>query len=83
MAKYAQMMTEEWVHMTTFTGTEMKINDVVHRIDPNLVTSSDKKLKVWGYLMTQYNLKPGLRKFGARGEEAAITEMMQLHVMNT
>jgi hypothetical protein len=46
--------------------------------DPSLVTTSEAKLKVWGYLMTQYNLKPGLQKLGARGEAAAITEMTQL-----
>ena len=33
--------------------------------------------------MTKYNLKPGLRKFGARGETAAISELTQLHVMDT
>ena len=33
--------------------------------------------------MTQYNLKPGLRKFGARGETAAISELTQLRVMDT
>jgi hypothetical protein len=34
------------------------------------------------YLLTQYNLKPGLRKFGARGEKAALKEMTQLHIMD-
>jgi hypothetical protein len=33
--------------------------------------------------MTQYNLKPGLQKFKARGEAAAITKMKQLHIMDT
>jgi hypothetical protein len=40
-------------------------------------------MKIWAYLMTQYNLKPGLRKFGARGVTAALDELMQLHVMDT
>jgi hypothetical protein len=40
-------------------------------------------MKVWAYLMTQYNLKPGLRKFGAKGTVAALDELMQLHVMDT
>ena len=33
--------------------------------------------------MTQYNLKPGLRKFGARGARAAVDELTQLHIMDT
>jgi hypothetical protein len=33
--------------------------------------------------MTQYNLKPGLRKFGTRGATAALDELMQLHMMDT
>jgi len=32
--------------------------------------------------MTQYNLKPGLRKFGARGVNAAVKELTQLHIMD-
>ncbi len=32
--------------------------------------------------MTQYNLKPGLRKFVTRGEKAALKEMTQLHIMD-
>ncbi len=32
--------------------------------------------------LTQYNLKPGLRKFGTRGEKAALKEMTQLHIMD-
>ncbi len=33
--------------------------------------------------MTQYNLKPGLQKFGQKGADAAVKELMQLHVMDT
>ena len=33
--------------------------------------------------MTQYNLKPGLRKFDQRGQTAAVKELTQLHVMDT
>ncbi len=40
-------------------------------------------MKVWVYLMTQYNLKPGLKKLGARGTTAALDELMQLHMMDT
>ena len=51
--------------------------------DTALLTISEDKIKVWGYIMTQYNLKPGLRKFGARGAAAAVKELTQLHIMNT
>jgi hypothetical protein len=40
-------------------------------------------MRVWAYLMVQYNLKPGLRKFGSRGEEATVKELSQLHIMDT
>ena len=33
--------------------------------------------------MTQYNLKPGLRKSGARGVIALVKELTQLHIMDT
>ena len=33
--------------------------------------------------MTQYNLKLGLRKFGEQGETVVISELTQLHVMDT
>jgi hypothetical protein len=33
--------------------------------------------------MIQYNLKPGLQKFGERGAKAAVSELMQLHIMGT
>ncbi len=38
---------------------------------------------VWAYLMTQYNLKPGLMKFGAMGVTAAVKELTQLHIIDT
>jgi hypothetical protein len=40
-------------------------------------------MKVWGYLMTQYNLNPGLRKFGDKGAKAAMDKLTQLHIMDT
>ena len=54
-----------------------------HVIDKELVTKSEDKFKVWAYTMTQYNLKPGLRKFGARGTTAAVDKLTQLHIMDT
>ncbi len=44
---------------------------------------SEDKIKVWAYLMTQYNLKPGLKKFGKCSKTAAVKELMQLHMIDT
>jgi len=33
--------------------------------------------------MTQYNLKPGLRQFGAKGATVAVNKLTQLHIMDT
>jgi hypothetical protein len=48
-----------------------------------MCTTSEEELGVMAYLLTQYNLKPGLRKFGTRGEKAVLKEMTQLHIMGT
>ncbi len=59
------------------------VNDVTHNIDRDLCTTSEDEMRVWAYLMVQYNLKPGLRKFGSREEEATVKELSQLHIMDT
>ncbi len=69
--------------MTACSGIDMIVDDTNHTVDPSLVIACKAELKVWGYLTTQYNLKPGLRKFGTRGNDAVISKMMQLHVMDT
>ncbi len=74
---------EERMHATTWTGTTMVQDDTDHVIDKELMTTSEDEFKVWAYVMTQYNLKPGLRKFGARGTTAAVEELTQLHIMDT
>jgi hypothetical protein len=51
--------------------------------DTPLLTESEDEIKVWGYIMMQYNLKPSLRKFGARGAAAAVKKLTQLHIMDT
>jgi hypothetical protein len=71
----------EQLHTTTSTIDE--IDSTEHAIDAELTTKSEDKMAVWGYLMTQYNLKPGLRKFGKRGTKAAVSELTQLHIMDT
>ena len=63
-------------------GTDM-VDNATHINDPELVSSLEEEMMVWGYMMTQYNLKAGLRKFGDKGKMAAMEEMMQLHIMDT
>jgi hypothetical protein len=83
--QYPGMTKEERIHATTLSiiHLEPKVDKTAHRIDAELITKLEDKMKVWAYLMTQYNLKPGLRKFGARGATAALDELTQLHVMDT
>ncbi len=63
--QYIGMTRKEQLHATTWSDTEPPINDTEHAVDPELLTDLEDEIKVWAYLMTQYNLKPGLRKFGA------------------
>ncbi len=72
--------TEAQMHTTMGC---VELNDVEHESNKELTTGDKHKVAVWAYLMTQYNLKPGLQKFGAKGELAAVSELMQLHVMDT
>jgi hypothetical protein len=68
---------------TSLSSVEPLIDDTIHSMDDAMTTTSEDELKVWGYVMTQYNLKSGLRKFGNKGEMAAVNELTQLHVMDT
>ena len=77
------MTKEERLLAMTTLPMEATIDDAMHKIDPKLCTTSQKEMMVWAYMMTQYNLKPGLRKFGARGVTAAVKELTQLHIMDT
>jgi hypothetical protein len=73
-------MVKEQMHMTTVT---IEIDNAEHVVDKELMMTHKHKIVVWGYLMTQCNLKPGLCKFGKTGAKAAVSELMQLHVMDT
>ncbi len=79
----AKATKEERVHATMWTGTSMPKDDTEHLIDKDFVTQSEDKFKVWAYVMTQHNLKPGLCKFGERGVTAAVDELTQLQIMDT
>jgi hypothetical protein len=57
--RLARVLKEEQVLVTT-TGNVLEynmINDVDHEIDHEMVTNSKDEVKVWGYMITQYNLK--------------------------
>ncbi len=70
MTKAEQLLT------TTMSDTTCNmIDNALHEFDPKLTTGSEDKIKVWGHLMTQYNLKPGLQKFGQKGSSAAVKEL--------
>jgi hypothetical protein len=79
------MSKEEQMMATTLSTDLLKdtIDDTIHRNDLKMITTSEDEIKVWGYLMTQYNLMPGLKKFGTQGKTAAMKELTQLHVMDT
>ncbi len=69
---------------TAINALEMDmVDDATHFNDPELVSSLEEEMMVWGYMMTQYNLKAGLWKFGNKAKMAAMEEMMQLHIMDT
>ena len=53
-----------------------------HSVNAEMIAQSEDKIAIFGYLMTQYYLKAGMRKFGSRAEDATITELTQLHVMD-
>jgi hypothetical protein len=66
---------------STTLGMDM-VDNATHVNNPELVSSLEEEMMVWGYMMTQYNLKAGLRKFGDKGKTAAVEERMQLHIMD-
>ncbi len=68
---------------TTASSAAPTVNETIHRYDKTMTTTSKEELHVWAYIMTQYNLEPGLCKFGRRGQTAAVKELTQLHVMDT
>ena len=66
-----------------FLQTIGMLNDVEYDQDSELVTQSEDEMALMKYLLTQYNLKTGLRHFGEKGIAAAKGELTQLHVMET
>ncbi len=77
---------ERMLMMTTSWDDKLRkdvINDTIHRRNPEMITTSEDKMKVWAYLMVQYNLQPELKKFGKHGETTVIKELTLLHIMYT
>jgi hypothetical protein len=66
---------------TTYSAPTDFVDDAEHAVDHIMCTTSTEEMGVWAYLMVQYNLKPGFKKFGIRGADAAVKELTQLHVM--
>ena len=66
-----------------FLQTSGILNDLEHDQDSELVTQLEDEMAVIKYLLTQYNLKEGLRNFGEKGIAAAKGELTQLHVVDT
>ena len=48
-----------------------------------MIAQFEDEIAFLGYLMTQNSLKAGMRKFGSRAEDASITQLTQLHAVDT
>jgi hypothetical protein len=60
-AQLLQMSKEEKLFATTASTTAVPtVDETIHRYDEIMTTTSEEELQVWAYIMTQYNLKPGL-----------------------
>ena len=59
------------------------LNDVEREQESELITQSEDEMAVMKYLLTQYNLKAGLKHFGEKGITAAKGELTKIHVMDT
>ena len=82
-AQHLQISKEEKMFATTTSSAAPTVDKTIHRYDKIMTTTSKEELHVWAYIMTQYNLKPGLCKFGQQGQTAAVKELTQLHAMDT
>ena len=66
-----------------FQQTSEMLFDVEHHQDTELITQSEDEMAVMKYLLTQYNLKEGLKHFGEKWIADAKGELTQLHAMDT
>ena len=58
-------------------------DDTERSVSPEMIAQTEDEIAISGYLMTKYSLKAGMHQFGSQAEDVAITELTQLHVMNT
>ena len=70
-------------HMINTYSSYKPVNDLEHDQDSELVSQSEDEMAVMKYLLTQYNLKSGLRHFVEKGVADAKGELTQLHFMDT
>ena len=63
--------------------TSKILNDEEHEQESELITQYEDETAVMKYLLTQYNLKAGLKHLGEKGIAAAKGELTQLHVTDT
>ncbi len=74
------MKKRKQMHVTNLSTLDTE--DVKHPVNLDLTATKVKEIAIWGYLMPQYNLKAGWRKFGNRAADVAIMESTQLHIMD-
>ena len=66
-----------------FLQTNEMLNDKEHDQDSELINQSEDEMAVMKYLLTQYNLKAGLKQFGEKGIAAVKGKLTKIHVMDT
>ena len=49
---------------------------------PKRATEGEMVMNAFKYVLTQYGLAKGLKKYGSKGEEAAEKKQSQIHEMN-
>ncbi len=83
--QYAGITKEKRIYATTLSIVHLapKVDKTAHKIDRELIIESEDEVKIWAFLMTQYNLMPGPRKFDTKGVTATMDKLTQLHMMDT
>jgi len=79
--RLARMTQEERLLAMTTTALKPFIDNVTHGVDQAMCMISEEELGVMAYLLTQYNFKPGLRKFGTRCVKRPQEEIQLINVL--
>ena len=72
-----------WEMGTSFELTPQDQMTLSTALSQEMIAQSEEEIVISGYLMTQYSLKAGMCKFGEQAKDVAMTELTQLHVMDT